>query len=332
MAQLQGLGISKAFDGHAILDDVSVSVDPSEFLVIVGRSGTGKSTLLRVLAGLEQQDTGIVSLDGEILPPPQGKLVRGHEDIQIAHQGFELHPHMSAKENIERGLLAYQPDYRAHRTTRLLALADLQHATKSKPRELSGGQQQKLAIATALATEPKVLLLDEPFSNLDPFSRDAFLQEIKQNAAEMETSVILVTHDTREALSVADRLLVLEGGRISQEGSPEDIYQSPRTPSVADFFGRVNYFSRAQAQELWPELVVDERVRSIGFRPEALRIVDDGPLKGEVAAVSYQGGNYMVTVACQEREQLFVIGSDRMATGSEVSCDILARQCMYFRS
>ncbi len=327
--QLEAKDISKSYGSSTILNNVSLHVDASEFLVIVGRSGTGKSTLLRILATLEQQDAGAVLLEGKELPKPKKKLVPGHEDIQLAHQGFELHPHMSARENIERGLLAYQADYRAHRTNQLLDLADLQHATEAKPRQLSGGQQQKLSIATALASEPKVLLLDEPFSNLDPFSRDRFLHEIKITAAELGTAVILVTHDTREALAVADRIMVLQNGEISQEGTPEEIYHQPNTRSVAEFFGRVNYFSTEQAAEFWPELSLGSS-SWVGFRPASFQLSGEGVLRGTVYGHSFQGAYYVVHLERRDGLKFDILSTEAIETGRDLRCTANLARAMFF--
>lgn len=237
---------------------------PGEFLAIVGKSGTGKSTLLNMMAGHLDADKGTISFREEPIQGPADRLVPGYEEIQLVHQQFELQAFMSAEENIRRPILGYVKEYQENKVNELLALSGLANKRSKKPSELSGGQQQKLALSTAMAVEPQVLLMDEPFSNLDPFSKQAFLREIKQMAVTYDCTAIFVTHDTRDALSVADRILVLDEGTIIQEGTPREVYESPVNVEVGRFFGPLNVFSPKE----WNTVFGMKSKTQIGVRPE----------------------------------------------------------------
>lgn len=294
--------MSKSFEDHHILKDLSFDVANGEFLVIVGASGTGKSSLLNIIAGLLDADKGIVKVDGEEIIGPKLRLVPGYEEIQLVHQGFKLHPFMTVEENVRRSLLAYVEDYQEERLTRLLGLSELQSMRHRLPTEISGGQQQKLAISTALANEPDILLLDEPFSNLDPFSKHRFLVEIKEMTREMSATVIFVTHDTRDALVVADRLMVLEDGEIVQTGSPEEIYRAPKSKFIADFFSDVNYMKRSVFADLWPKIKLS-KAEEIGVRPEDVHIQLSGSeANAEIIQVTFQGPEYHYLIAIDGQE------------------------------
>lgn len=284
---LQVKEISKKYDSEAILDQLSFEVREGEFLAIVGESGTGKSSLLRIMSGYLDADFGKVIFDEETIKGPAARLVPGYEEIQLVHQQFDLHPYMSAEENIKRPLLGFAKDYQKEKLDELLKLSGLQDKPDKKPHELSGGQQQKLAIATALAVEPAVLLLDEPFSNLDPFSKQVFLRQIKQQTQQLGTTAVFVTHDTRDALAVADRIIVLSEGKIAQQGTPQEVYSHPLSESIARFFGPVNVFTPKE----WTTIFGGNLPKTnVGIRPEQVSIVPSGEgVEGIVAGCLFNG-------------------------------------------
>lgn len=291
---LQVREVSKKFDTEVILDQLSFDVCEGEFLVIVGESGTGKSSLLRIISGYLDADVGEVLFEGEKLEGPADRLVPGYEEIQLVHQQFDLHPYMSAEENIKRPLLSFTKDYQQEKLDQLLTLSGLEMKRNKKPYELSGGQQQKLAISTALAVEPAVLLMDEPFSNLDPFSKQVFLRQIKEQTQRLGTTAIFVTHDTRDALTVADRIIVLSEGKIAQEGTPNEVYHYPVNESIARFFGPINVLE----PEEWVEILGGELPHAqIAVRPENIVFVPEGEgIVGEVVSLLFNGPTTYVNV------------------------------------
>ncbi|HUX41036.1 MAG TPA: ABC transporter ATP-binding protein [Rectinemataceae bacterium] len=234
-------GITKSFGDFQALKDVSLSIKKGEFFSLLGPSGCGKTTLLRVIAGFEEPDVGLVHLDGKDvteLPPDK----RGCNTV---FQSYALFPHLSVFENVAFPLRIRKTPHRLLKdlVMRHLSLVQLEKHASKKPSMLSGGQKQRVAIARALINEPSVLLLDEPLSALDAKLRQHMLVELDSIHDKVGITFIYVTHDQAEALSVSDRIAVMDGGRVLQVGSPQDIYENPRTDFVARFIGDTNLFS-----------------------------------------------------------------------------------------
>ncbi len=239
-----------------------------------------------------EKDRGRLELENEAIAGPSDKLVAGNEHISLVHQNLELHPYLTLEESIRAALAAYTEEYQAERIQELLEMAGLEESKTAYPRQLSGGQQQKAAILIALADPPKLLLLDEPFSHLDPFSKQEFLQRIKLEASEIGTTIIFVTHDTRDAMLFGDRLMMIHQGRILQDGSAHDIYARPISPLVAEFFGPVAYFSKAEIAKYWGGNLSNTGSQ-IGVRPEAIYTATSGP-GAKVTQCLYLGSHFMV--------------------------------------
>lgn len=243
-AALELVSIRKDFESFRALRDVHLRVDPGEMLCFLGPSGCGKTTLLRIIAGLETQTSGQILQNGKDiswLPP-------GKRDYGIVFQSYALFPNLTIADNVAYGLVnskAKKADVKA-RTDELLKLVGLPTSGKKYPSQLSGGQQQRVALARALATRPGLLLLDEPLSALDALERVRLRGEIRRLQKQVGITTIMVTHDQEEALSMADRIVVMNHGVIEQIGTPMEIYERPATPFVADFVGKVNVL-RAQA-------------------------------------------------------------------------------------
>ena len=233
--------ISKQYDqdNHA-LTDLSLQVKKGEAWSIVGESGSGKSTLLRIVAGLESQDSGEVYINGDKILNPTEKLVPGYEEIQLIHQQHNLYPNSTVAENIVRPLLLFDKAYKEERLELLLELLQLKAHRDKLPRELSGGQQQKVAIARALSIEPEVLLLDEPFSSLDNIQKRELIAELKAIFRELEVTVLLVTHDIDDAMTMTDNLCILRDGEIVQQGKTYEIHQNPGNYYIAKLFTELN--------------------------------------------------------------------------------------------
>jgi iron(III) transport system ATP-binding protein len=234
-------GIRKSFGSFQALRDIDLTVSRGEFVCFLGPSGCGKTTLLRIIAGLETQTGGRI-MQGErdisLLPPAQ-------RDYGIVFQSYALFPNLSVADNVGYGLVNRRESKVriAARVDELLKLVGLPGSNAKFPAQLSGGQQQRIALARALATSPGLLLLDEPLSALDALERVRLRQEIRSLQQKLGVTTIMVTHDQEEALSVADRIVVMNQGVIEQVGTPLEIYRDPATPFVADFVGKINVLS-----------------------------------------------------------------------------------------
>jgi sulfate transport system ATP-binding protein len=226
------------------LDDVSVTIPSGELVALLGPSGSGKTTLLRVIAGLEQPDAGDVLFDSAA---PAGRNI-GDRSVGFVFQHYALFRHMTVFENVAFGLRVRPRKERAskeviaERVHRLLSLVQLDGMATRFPSQLSGGQRQRVALARALAVEPRVLLLDEPFGSLDARVRLELRRWLRRLHDDLGITSVFVTHDQEEALEVADRIVIMDRGRVQQVGSPQDVYDRPATPFVYDFLGSVNLF------------------------------------------------------------------------------------------
>lgn len=234
-------GVSRRFGEVTALDSVSLDIRQGEFFALLGPSGCGKTTLLRILAGFEQPDTGSVRLDGaDLLATPAHR-----RPVNLMFQSYALFPHMSVEKNVAYGLERERLP-RAEIRERVAAVLEtvgLAAQARRRPHELSGGQRQRVALARAVVKRPRLLLLDEPLSALDKKVRSEMQLELKRLQHEVGITFVVVTHDQEEAMSLADRIAVLNGGRVEQVDAPVDLYERPRTPFVAGFIGASNLFT-----------------------------------------------------------------------------------------
>ena len=243
-AALEIVGVRKDFESFSALRDIHLRVNPGEMLCFLGPSGCGKTTLLRIIAGLETQTAGQILQAGRDI----SWLPSDRRDYGIVFQSYALFPNLTIADNVGYGLVnsrAKRAEIKA-RVEELLKLVGLPTSGQKYPSQLSGGQQQRVALARALATRPGLLLLDEPLSALDAIERVRLRGEIRRLQKQVGITTIMVTHDQEEALSMADRIVVMNHGAIEQVGTPMEVYERPATPFVADFVGKVNVL-RAQA-------------------------------------------------------------------------------------
>ena len=259
--------VSKSYDSHVALQEFSLEMERGEMIAIVGESGSGKSTLLRIAAGLTSQSRGEVWLGDQQIQNPTQKLVPGYDEIKLIHQDYQLFPNSTVAENISRPLLNFDPGYRKQRVRRLLEQLSLENYSERFPRQLSGGQQQKVAIAQALAVEPEVLLLDEPFSHLDTIQKYKLIFELKELLHESGTTVIFVTHDLDDALRLTDSILILQQGKVVQKGNSQNLCEHPKTRYVARLFSPIN--------------LIPDRFDSY-IRPADVRLRTKGEILGHV--------------------------------------------------
>ncbi len=234
--------ITKKYEGQekAAVHEVSFSVKEGEFFTLTGESGSGKSTLLRLIKGLEDADSGEIWFDGNLVKGPSKKLVAGEEGIELAHQNYNLFPRHTVYENIQYVIRYLSTEEQERKITELLTIFHLNEYKDKIPSTLSGGQQQRVAIAKALAASPRLLLLDEPFSNLDMILRAEIKTELADYLRQTKAAVIFVTHESGDALSLSDKVAVMKEGIIVQTGAPEKIYSTPASPYVASYFGNAN--------------------------------------------------------------------------------------------
>ncbi|WP_187429735.1 Maltose/maltodextrin import ATP-binding protein MalK [Roseobacter fucihabitans] len=307
--------VCKSFGAVEVLRDINLTVEEGEFVVFVGPSGCGKSTLLRVIAGLEDATSGTVNIGGDVvnaIPPAK----RG---IAMVFQSYALYPHLSVRDNMALGLKQEkQPkseiDARVDKATKML---DLGKYIDRRPADLSGGQRQRVAIGRAIVREPKLFLFDEPLSNLDAALRMNTRIEIAELHRTLSASMIYVTHDQTEAMTLADKIVVLRDGRVEQVGSPMELYNNPANQFVAGFLGSpaMNFLQRAP-------LAIPPG-GALGVRPEHLRLVPGGRIKGRVSHVERLGGDTNLLVHTQQEEALTVriFGQDDTPVGADIELD-----------
>ena len=315
MIRLQVQNLTKAYPGGSkpAVKDVSFELPEGKLLSLVGESGSGKTTLLRLLAGLEHPDGGAVSLDGRVLSSPAGVVPPEQRGIGLVFQNHALFPHLTVERNIAFGIKHFSRERRSSAVSQLLALVGLSGFGKRFPHELSGGERQRVALARALAPEPRLLLLDEPFSSLDARLRQALRDETRAILKERGATALFVTHDTGDALSVADRIVVLRHGLLQQDGAPPEVYHAPANAYVASFFGTCNFLpmhslphpSGARIHcHVGPPQPEEKPGFGMWVRPEDLELVrPEGPemLAGTVTKVGFHGAYLEVTLRCEKR-------------------------------
>ena len=301
--------VTKRFGDFEAVDDLSLSIFESEFFALLGPSGCGKSTLLRMLAGFEMPTSGRIILDGEDMAgiPPDRR------PVNMMFQSYALFPHMSVAKNIAFGLKQERmaKGEISDRVQQVLKLVKLEDYAKRKPDQLSGGQRQRVALARSLAKRPKVLLLDEPLGALDKKLREETQFELADLQHQLHTTFIMVTHDQEEAMTLADRIAVMDKGRILQVAPPAEIYEAPKSRFVADFVGNVNVFDGTVRSATGGRVTIETTggfdivaERDVGvevgqrvsyvLRPEKLKIAAEpisGPnvMEGEVWDIAYFG-------------------------------------------
>jgi ABC-type Fe3+/spermidine/putrescine transport system ATPase subunit len=330
-------GLTKRFDGTVAVDHLSLSLERGEMLALLGPSGSGKTTTLRLLAGFEVPDSGRVWVEGEDVTGVDPVARR----FGMVFQHYALFPHLDLGENVAFGLesLGMRGDELERRVARALALVDLSGFERRRISQLSGGQQQRVALARALAPEPRVLLLDEPLSNLDPALRERTRREIRELIHRVGITTVLVTHEQEEAFDLGDRVAVLQGGRLEQVGSPEDLYAAPANEFVAEFVGRsssigVTVLGRSDRGVRVAVEGVEWDLTDITppaggdppsgpalmlVRPEALRLLPPaaGALMGTVTVRRFTGSASLFTVITDGGASLEVTGPPRSVNAGE---------------
>lgn len=282
-----------SIDESAIIADFSLTLKEKEIVAILGESGSGKSTILRLIAGLTQPDSGELLLDNERIIPPSEKLIAGHGSIKLVKQDFGLFPNISLRENIVYELRFYTKDYQKERVDKLLKISNLYPISHRLPREVSGGEQQRTVIARALADEPRLLLLDEPFSHLDRQNKNRLKQEILSIISTEKSGCIFVTHDVADAYGIADKIVIIRKGQTMQIGTPEEIYFKPVNTYVAQLTGDTNLLVAAAALKLTGRVLSAKK--KLLIRPEWMRLSPDG-INAKIISKIFYGQNHTYQV------------------------------------
>ncbi len=279
--------LAKRFGAKAVVNNLSMQLHKGEIFALLGASGSGKSTLLRMMAGLLDADSGTITLEGTPIKGPAEHLVPGYDEVKLVSQSFDLMPHHSVEENILHPLRQYKPAYQQQQLKKMLELCQLEQYTAQKPDRLSGGEQQRVAIACALAAEPSLLLLDEPFSHLDVIFRQNLKKVLQRIVHETATTLCFVTHESTDALSIAHRVGVLADGALVQVGEGNSLYLEPASSYVAQLLGEVNEVSAIIAERLGLRIPTQFSQKKILLRPEQIRLTPptQGRLQGAIMEV-----------------------------------------------
>ena len=280
MATIELKNIEKSFGNNKVINNFNIKINDGEFIVLVGPSGCGKSTLLRMISGLESVDKGEIHLDNKII----NNLIPSKRGIAMVFQSYALYPHMNVYENMSFGLKTEkleknEIDKKVKDAAKTLQIEDL---LERKPRQLSGGQRQRVAIGRAITRNPKLFLFDEPLSNLDAALRSEMRVEISKLHKQLNTNMIYVTHDQIEAMTLADKIVILNNGNVEQVGTPDEIYNNPSNIFVAEFIGmpKMNILKNG-INSVLKELNLETDVY-LGIRPEHINTNGDGEIKLDI--------------------------------------------------
>ena len=331
--------VNKNYGQTRAVIDLDLIIPKSAITVLLGRSGCGKTTTLRLIAGLEKPDSGDIWIGDQQVSGGSKWVSATQRKIGMVFQDYALFPHLSVAQNIGFGIPKLSAAVRKSRTADLLDLVGLAGMEDRYPHQLSGGQQQRVALARALAPSPDVILLDEPFSNLDASLRQAMREEVRRILHESNVTTVFVTHDQEEALRLADELVVMEGGHVLQRGAPEDVYRYPASMQVAQFLGKVNVLQGVAKQGM-----VDTPLGSLKLHdpsmqglvevvllPEAISLAVDPLSTTIVEDVSYFGFHQLVTLKLADGDllQARTWSHANIAVGDKVSTTVSSSVVAY---
>lgn len=338
--------VTRCFGGEPAVDRLSLQTEPGECIVVLGASGCGKSTLLRMVAGLDRPDGGSISLDGSIVSDARTFLPTEERGVGVVFQSYALWPHLDVAAHARFPLDAagIRGEQSRRRVAEALEMVGLQELASRRPAELSGGQRQRVALARCLAQSARLILMDEPLANLDPHLRGTMEHEINRVRHDSGATMLYITHDQREAMALADRIAVLDGGRLQQISTPEQLYREPANRSVASFIGAGSFLdARRMGQGLNPDHTLDvaidghivcvrakacpvsERVQLL-VRPEDVRVdeVDASRdrLTARVVSDVYRGDHHEIGLQLASGQALLSKSRRGWQPGLEVGVDI----------
>ena len=337
-------GVSKDYGRELAVEDLALEVNDGELLTLLGPSGCGKTTTLRMIAGLEEPSTGTITIAGEtVTADADGAFKKPEErDVGIVFQDYALFPHLSVHENIAFGLQEMDDVDTDERVAELLELVDLEAHVEKMPSQLSGGQQQRVALARSLAPEPDVLLLDEPFSNLDVRLRVEMREEVRRILKRAGVTAISVTHDQEEALSISDRVAIMNDGAIAQIGDPAEVFENPESRFVASFLGQASFLSARVTEDTLetglgsfdlellngPIEAYDGAMIDVLVRPDDLKAVPTSEPKadGYVVHRQYNGPSFIYRVELHSGDVVHCMHNhvETFEAGQPVEVDLAA--------
>jgi iron(III) transport system ATP-binding protein len=335
--------VSCAYEtGRPAVQGISFAAREGEILCLLGPSGCGKTTILRAIAGFEPVRSGQLFLSGQLVSSPDVMTPTESRHVGMVFQEYALFPHLRVQDNIAFGLHHLARSERASRVQEMLRLTGLEGFERRYPHELSGGQQQRVALARALVQNPVVLLLDEPFSNLDPDMAGRMRQELHDLLRRMKTTTVLVTHDHDEAFAMADRIAVLNQGRLEQFDTPEMMYHMPATPFVADFVGQADFIPGTVSQGMvhtelgeFPDTIEcrDGTAVVVMIRPDDIHLVPTEGARARVLSRQFHGSENLYTISLPSGQ---IVHSSQGSTtvyqvGTAVELRVLATHTVVFR-
>ncbi|HRA73843.1 MAG TPA: ABC transporter ATP-binding protein [Flavobacterium sp.] len=303
--------ISFTYIENPVIENMSFEIAKGQNIAIIGESGCGKSTLLKLLYGLYNLDNGEIFYDDNPILGPKYNLIPGEDYIKYLAQDFDLMPYITVEENVGKFLSNIYKNEKKARVQELLAMVEMTEFAKVKAKYLSGGQQQRVALARVLALEPEILLLDEPFSQIDSFRKNSLRRNLFNYFKKKQITCIIATHDSNEALSFSDETIVLQNGKLIAKENSRKLYDNPPNYYIASLFGEVNELKKSHFSDL------DDADETLFLYPHQLKVVEEGKMKAIVKQCYFKGSHYLVKAAF-ERKAIFFEHHSELGLNREV--------------
>jgi len=312
---LQIKNISFTYIENPVIENISFEITKGQNVAVIGESGCGKSTLLKLMYGLYDLDNGEIHYDDKQIFGPKYNLIPGEDYIKYLAQDFDLMPYVTVEENVGKFLSNIYKDKKKARVQELLEMVEMTEFAKVKAKYLSGGQQQRVALARVLALEPEILLLDEPFSQIDSFRKNALRRNLFNYFKKKQITCVIATHDSTEALSFSDETIVLQNGKLLAKGNSRQLYDNPPSYYVASLFGEVNELKQSHFVD------TEEVDQTLFLYPYQLKVVEEGKFKAVVKQCYFKGSHYLVKAAF-ERKAIFFEHNSELELNQEVILSI----------
>ncbi len=312
---LQIKNISFTYIENPVIENISFEITKGQNVAVIGESGCGKSTLLKLMYGLYDLDNGEISYNGEPILGPKYNLIPGEDYIKYLAQDFDLMPYVTVEENVGKFLSNIYKAEKKARVQELLEMVEMTEFAKVKAKYLSGGQQQRVALARVLALEPEILLLDEPFSQIDSFRKNALRRNLFNYFKKKQITCVIATHDSTEALSFSDETIVLQNGKLLAKGNSKELHDNPPSYYVASLFGEVNDLKLSHFIDL------EEEDQTLLLYPYQLKVVEEGKMKAVVKQSYFKGSHYLIKAAF-ERKAIFFEHNSELELNQEVTLSI----------
>ena len=307
--------ISFTYIENPVIRNISFEIAKGQNVAVIGESGCGKSTLLKLIYGLYDLDNGEILYNDEPIFGPKYNLIPGEDYIKYLAQDFDLMPYTTVEENVGKFLSNIYKDKKKARVQELLEMVEMTEFAKIKAKYLSGGQQQRVALARVLALEPEILLLDEPFSQIDSFRKNSLRRNLFNYFKKKQITCIIATHDSTEALSFSDETIVLQNGKLMAKGSSRELYDNPPSYYVASLFGEVNELKQSHFADL------DGTDETLLLYPHQLKVVEEGKMKAIIKQCYFKGSHYLIKAAF-ERKAIFFEHTSELELNQEVNLSI----------